>query len=438
MQAKYMAIIVVVLIVGIAIGYGGAYLAPRPTVTVPTTIVSTVTTTVTSPYTSAITSPTTVTTSIPLTKTVTTSAPTTVEVTITTTATIPTPVPTTILVTITTPVTVQVSWPRTVVDALGREIVFKESPKRVVSAIPSITEHLFALGLGDRVVGVDSYSNWPPEVVNLTKEGKIIVVGGPWTLDIEKIVALKPDLVLMCRGVKPQESQFAPKLEELGIKTFFLVCDAAKNQYDVYMDIRTLGKVFGVEQKAEELIKTIDDKVRFVTTKLSQANATKPRVLQLVGPPSWGLWSAGGDTFIGWLIETAGGRNIASRYSDWPQLSYEYILSQGPEVIIITAHGIDPKKVADELKQTPLVNTTAWRTGRVYMLTGEANDMLSRPGPRIGDTLLLLAKIIHPEIFGEVQRADAVKISEAWVAPLVIQVPVAGYDFALLAVAVEV
>ena len=396
-SSGYVAIILIVLIVGIVIGYGGAYLASRPTVTVTRTPVPTTITTTTTIM-EAVTFPITVSTTIP--------------------------------VTITTPVTIQVSWPRTVVDALGREISFNEPPKRVVSVIPSITEYLFALGLGDRVVGVDEYSNWPPDVVNLTKEGKIAVVGGPWTLDIEKIVDLKPDLVLMCRGVKPQEVQFAPKLEELGIKTFFLVCDAAKNQYDVYMDIRTLGKIFGVEQRTEELIKAIDAKVRFVVTKLSQANATKPRVLQLVGPPSWGLWSAGGDTFIEWLIEAVEGRNIASRYSGWPQLSYEYVLSQDPEVIIITAHNIDPEKAADELRQTPLANTTAWRTGKVYLLTGEANDMLSRPGPRIGDTLLLLAKIIHPEIFGEVQRADVVKISQA-----VVACPVAGYDFALLAIA---
>ena len=400
MQAKHIAIIVAVLVIGIAIGYGGAYIAPRPTITVTQTIVTTVTTT--------------------------------------STLTLSTTVPTTIPVTITTPVTVQASWPRTVVDALGREVKFNEPPKRVVSTIPSITELLFALGLGDRVVGVDSYSNWPPEVVNLTKEGKITVVGDPWTLDTEKIASLQPDLVLMCRGVKPQETQIAPKLEELGIKTFFLICDATKNQYDVYMDIRTLGKIFGVEQKAEELIKAIDDKISFVVAKLSQANATKPRVLQLAGPPSWGLWSSGGDTFIGWIIEVAGGRNIASRYSGWPQLSYEYILSQDPEIIIITAQGLDPKKVADDLKQTPLVNTTAWRTGRVYLLTGEADDMLSRPGPRIGDAVLLLAKIIHPEIFGEVQRADVMKLSEAVVAPLVIQVPVAGFDIASLAIPVEV
>lgn len=89
----------------------------------------------------------------------------------------------------------------TLTDALGREVRFSEAPKRVVSTLPSITEFLFVLGLGDKVVGVDSYSNWPPEVLELVKQGKIAVVGGPWTLDVEKIASLKPDLVLMGKGV---------------------------------------------------------------------------------------------------------------------------------------------------------------------------------------------------------------------------------------------
>ncbi|MDK6028354.1 ABC transporter substrate-binding protein [Ignisphaera sp. 4213-co] len=304
--------------------------------------------------------------------------------------------------------TVSLSWPRKVVDALGREITFDAPPQRVVSTIPSITENLFALGVGTKVIGVDQYSNYPPEVLDLINKGSIAVVGKPWTLDIEKIAALKPDIVFMCRGVKPQETQFAPKLEEMGIKTFFLTCDTAKDQYDIYKDLRLLGQIFGVEQKAEEVISNIDKKISSIINKL--VNVSRPRVLQLAGPPSWGLWSAGGDTFIGWLIKTAGGSNIASTYSGWPQLSYEYILSKDPEVIIITAHDVDAKSVYKEVSSSPLVNTTAWKKGRVYLLTGEADDVLSRPGPRIAEALEILAKIIHPEIFGEITRSDVTNI----------------------------
>jgi len=367
LQIKYAVVIAIVLVIGIAAGYTLSTLGPKPTTTI--TQVGTITTPVTNVV--------------------------TITTTMYTTATALTP-----------------SWPRVVVDALGREVEFDKPPVRVVSVIPSITEHLFTLGLGDRVVGVDKYSNWPPEVLELVEQGKIVVVGGPWTLDVEKIASLKPDLVLMCRGVKPQETQFAPKLEEMSIKTFFLMCDAAKNQYDVYMDIRTLGKVFGVEQRAEVVIESIQRKIDSVTSRL--VNVTKkPKVLQLAGPPSWGLWSAGGDTFISWLITTAGGTNIASQYSGWPQLSPEFILSQDPEIIIITAMDVDPKSLFEEVSQSFLTNTTAWRSGRVYVLTAEADDMISRPGPRIADALTMIAQIIHPEVFGEVQRGDVAKMSSA-------------------------
>ncbi|MCC6046382.1 MAG: ABC transporter substrate-binding protein [Ignisphaera sp.] len=374
MQAKYIAAIAVALILGVIIGYLPPATAPKPTVTV--TQLGTVTV-----YTTA-------------------------------TVTQPVTLPTTVITTTTTPVitTITTPWPKTVIDALGREIRFDEPPKRIVSTIPSITEHLFVLGLGDRVVGVDKYSNWPSEVARLVEQGKIAVVGEPWTLDVEKVVALKPDLVLMCRGVKPQETQFAPKLEEMGVKTFFLRCDAAKDQYDIYADIRTISTIFGIEQKAEEVINSIQQKIDSITQRLTNV-AKKPKVLHLVGPPSWGLYSTGGDTFIHWLITTAGGINIASQYSGWPRLSYEYILSQDPEIIIVAVHDVDPKRIFEEIVQTPLTNTTAWKTGRVYVLLDEADDMISRPGPRIADALTLIAKVIHPEVFGEVQRSDVVKLS---------------------------
>jgi iron complex transport system substrate-binding protein len=295
-------------------------------------------------------------------------------------------------------------------DALGREVRLSEVPKRVVSTLPSITEFLFVLGLGDKVVGVDSYSNWPPEVLELVKQGKIAVVGGPWTLDVEKIASLKPDLVLMGKGVGPQMTQFAPKLEEKGIKTFFLISNTAKDQYDIFTDIRTLGKIFGVEQRAAEVIESIQQRINNATSKLASVTK-KPKVLQLAGPPSWGLYSAGGDTFIGWLITTAGGENIASKYGGWPKLSYEDILSNNPEVIMVTVMNVDPKKVIEEISQTPLTNTIAWKSGRVYVLTGEADDLICRPGPRIADALEMIAQIIHPEIFGEVKRHDVVKMT---------------------------
>jgi iron complex transport system substrate-binding protein len=257
---------------------------------------------------------------------------------------------------------------------------------------------------------VDSYSNYPPGIVVLKEEGKIADVGGPWTLDLEKIISLRPDIVFLCRGVSVHESLYASKLEERGLKTVFLLCDSAKDQYDVYRDLRLIANIFNREDVAESLIKTIDKKINDVIGILKTYNVSKPNVLILLGPPSWGLWSAGGNTFISWLITTAGGVNIASQYSGWPQLDYEYILSKNPEIIIITAHGINMSQLKKELEQTPLSKTKAWTDGKIYLLSDEASDIVLRPGPRIADALDMLSKIIHPEIFGELSRSDVQKI----------------------------
>lgn len=387
MNVKTVALLVLALIAGIAVGFiGSTAITPSQTKTVTQVLTRTEVTTIVQTVTSPVT--------------FTTVVPTTLQ--------------TTLRETITTVVekveTVIKEWPRVIVDALGREVKFDKPPSRVVSTMPSITEKIFALGLGDIVVGVDSYSNYPPEVPKLVKEGKITDVGGPWSLNLESIAALRPDLVILCRGVSEHELDFGPKLEELGLKTFFLICNAAKNQYDIYMDLRTLSKIFGVEDRAENVIKDIENRIEEISKKL--VNVSKPKVLILLGPPSWGLFSCGGDTFINWLIVTAGGINIASTYSGWPMLSYEFILVNDPDVIIVTAYGFEPKQIYNEIAGSPLANTTAWKKGKVYLLMDEANDVVNRPSPRISLALEILAKIIHPEIFGEITRSDVVNIAK--------------------------
>ncbi|MEM4750311.1 MAG: ABC transporter substrate-binding protein [Sulfolobales archaeon] len=303
-------------------------------------------------------------------------------------------------------------WPLRITDALGREVVIDKPPTRIVSTAPSITEILGFLGLVDKIVGVDSYSNYPPEVLELVKAGRIAVVGGPWTLDVEKIIGLKPDIVFMCRGVTPQETSFAPKLESVGVKTFFLRCDLARDQYDLYEDIRAIGIIAGVRDAAANLIERIQANISSVQAKIASANASRVRVLILIGPPTWGLWTGGGDTFMGWLIRTAGGSNIADRFRGWVQLSYEDVLQADPQVIIVLAHGSAEtvNDIKNSLANSPITRTTAWKNGDVYVITGVVADTFQRPSPRLVDALNILAKILHPEIFGRFESADVIKI----------------------------
>lgn len=304
------------------------------------------------------------------------------------------------IITITQTVTITQEKPISVVDALGRSIDFDEIPDKVVSLAPSITEILFALGLGDKVVGVTSFCNYPPKVLELVKQGKISVIGGFWTPDVEKIIALQPDLVIGSAGTMPH-IQLREKLEGLGIKIMYVKGSGASDAYEIYEDITIIATVFGVETKAKTLIKEIENTVNNVSKILQQTNITKLKILQLIGPPSWGLYSSGGDTFTNWVISSAGGINIAQKFSGWPQLNYEYILEQNPDIIIISVMGVNYTDIVNEIKTTPLINTKAFKENRIYLINQEANDVLARPGPRIGKAVLLVAKILYPELFGE-------------------------------------
>jgi len=300
-----------------------------------------------------------------------------------------------------------------VVDALGREVVFEGAPRRVVSLAPSITEILFALGLGDRVVGVTSFCNYPPEVPKLVSEGRISVIGGFWNPDLEKIVSLRPDVVIGSAGTRAH-LQLKDPLEGAGIKVVYVYGNEAGNFYDVVRDIRTIAKIFGVEETAEKLVSELEREIENVVSTIANttSGSTKPKVLVLLGPPSFGLYSAGGNTFIGWIISAVGGINIAGKFSGWPILDYEYILSNNPDIIVVSAMGASYAELAEEIGATPLAETKAYREGRVYLVDQEANDVLMRPGPRIASAVRLMASILYPELFGEPKIPVVYKVVE--------------------------
>ncbi len=317
---------------------------------------------------------------------------TTVVQTVTSTETVP--------LTLTTTITVTRKPSRVaVVDALGRTVWVPVNATRVVSLAPSISEELFALGLGDRVVGVDDYSNYPPELARAVEEGRIDRVGGYWSPDLEKIVELKPDLVLADASA---QAKLLEKFEELNLTVVYLRASGCKSLNDVYSDISLLGLIFGAERAARELEESIKHNVTLMVNALVEANATRRRVLVLLGPPSWGLWTAGGGTYLDELIGLAGGVNVAGKYHGWVQLSLEEALASNPEVIIVAMMGSreGAEKVLEEVKEM-FNSTVAVREGRVYVFTGWADDVLCRPGPRVTWALALLARAIHPEVFGE-------------------------------------
>jgi iron complex transport system substrate-binding protein len=265
-----------------------------------------------------------------------------------------------------------------VFDDLGRLVAINGTPQRIVSLAPSNTEILFALGLGGKVVGVTDYCDYPPEALNKTK------VGGYANPDIEKIVALNPDLVLAGYG-NPIEVVYT--LAGLGLTVYGI---KTTDLDDLLNDIRRVGEITDRELEAQALTSAMESRIQVVTNQ-TQELGQRPRVFYMLWHDP--LWTAGSGTFINELIEKAGGVNICQNITGYAQISLENVLASNPEIIIAGEWSYDWA-----INATELASTNASQTGRIYTLD---DDLVQRPGPRLVEGLEWFAHFIHPEIFGE-------------------------------------
>ena len=297
------------------------------------------------------------------------------------------------------------SYPITVTDDLGRQITIMAEPMRIISLAPSNTEILFALNLGDRIVGVTNYCNYPPEA--LYKER----IGGPWTPNIEKIVALQPDLILAA-GVNP--ISVIETLENMGLTVFGI---EASDLNDVLNDIQKVGLITNREDEANVLIQEMAERIEAITSKTAGLSPQqKPRTIHIMWHDP--VWTSGRGTFIHDLIEKAGGVNIFADLEGYKRVDIEAIIARDPQVIIVTAMGGAGSGTWNwVLTDSRLAQVSARQTGRIYYVE---SNWVERPGPRIVLGLEQVAKYIHPEIFfnpwdydrnsnGAIEKSEAIK-----------------------------
>jgi len=254
------------------------------------------------------------------------------------------------------------------------------SPQRVVSLAPSVTETLFALGFGDRLVGVTTYCDYPIEAQKLPK------IGGFMSPSLEVIVAKKPDVVI---GVNTAtDPAKAREMERLGLRVTLISVTSLSG---ILTGIKTIAGLMGSPQTGAQLTAKIDANIQAVKKKV--AAAPRPRVLLTVGIRP--LVAVGGRNFIDELITLAGGENIAGGATQpWLNLPEEYVVAKAPQVIIEAGMGSERQqsdKRWGDLKSVPAV-----ASGRVYSYP---SDKILRPGPRVGEALTELAGLIHPECF---------------------------------------
>lgn len=260
------------------------------------------------------------------------------------------------------------------VDDRGVSVSFAQTPQRIVSLLPSLTESVCGLDQCQRLVGVDRYSNYPASVRALP------VVGGGLDPNIEAIVALKPDVVILATS-----SRASQRLESLGLKVVAL---EPKSHADVQRVLNKLGVLLDIPpaQGAERLWRLIDSSVQ------AAAQSLPPRAkgLRVYFEVSRGPYAAGATSFMGETLTRLGVQNvIPASLGPFPRINPEFIVRANPDLIMVGSRS------ADAMKSYPgWGSIKAIRENRLCVFTPEQSDVLIRPGPRMAEAARIMAQCI--------------------------------------------
>jgi iron complex transport system substrate-binding protein len=265
-------------------------------------------------------------------------------------------------------------------DSLGTKFELRNPPQRIVSLSPAITEILYFIGAGDRVVGVTRYCDFPDDARKKEKIGGII------DIDMEKILRIQPDIVFATRG---NPIEIIKRMKSFGIKVFAI--DTGERIEEIFEAMRKISLVTGDFQKCERRISGLESRVRRVQKKAEGAKV-KPRVFLKLG--SEGLWTAGRKTFINDLILKSGCKNVADFKEGWFEMNIETLISKNPDIIIILSSNIEDFESTKKFLLS-LPGFSALNSVRNKMIFPLNVDFVERPGPRIVDALEEIYKICH-------------------------------------------
>ena len=283
------------------------------------------------------------------------------------------------------PTTAAASFPLTLTDSANRQVTITKPPQKVISLAPSATEMMFALRQGGRLVARDDFSDFPAEAQALPK------VGG-MTLNFEQIVALSPDLVLASGITAPDTIK---KLEDLKL-TVAVIGSARATMASVLADIKLLGQALGAPDAAQQLTRSMQQKLDALKAKAASAKS-KPKVYWELDATDPGKpYTVGGANFIDDIITLAAGQNVfGSVTSPFPQVSAEQVVAADPDAIILSdaAYGIAPDSVKARKGWDVIA---AVKNNKVFPID---DNLVSRPGPRVVDGLEAAMRLIHPELF---------------------------------------
>lgn len=276
--------------------------------------------------------------------------------------------------------------PIKLVDGLKRAVTLDRPAQRIISIAPSNTELLFAVGAGAQVVGREELSDYPEAARKVESIGSVF-----GKINVEVIVALKPDLVLAAEINAPEQVK---SLEDLGLTVYYLSNPA---DFDgLYENLKIVGALTGHAAEADQLHRSIAARYQAVIEKIA-ASSGEPKVFYEIDATDPAKpFTAGPGTFIDRLIDLAGGYNIGRALTDqFAAISSEELVKQDPDLIILgdSAYGVTLASVGQRAGWNKL---TAVKNDAIFSFD---DNLVSRPGPRLIDGLEQLAKLIHPELF---------------------------------------
>jgi iron complex transport system substrate-binding protein len=270
----------------------------------------------------------------------------------------------------------EIEYPIEIVDSYDRTIKIETEPMRIISIAPSITETIFALGGGDKLIGRTEFCNYPDGVKDIES------IGSLQEPSIEKIIDLKPDLIIASTHFKEETLK---KLEELDVK---VVVFYGEESFDgVYEVIEKVGQALNKNNEAYSLVSNMKDRVSNVVDRVKDLE--KKEVYYVVGFGEYGDYTAGSDTFIGNMIEMAGGKNAAADIKGW-KYSLESLVEKDPDILICSIYDDTKEKL---VRANGYKELTAVKEGEVYEID---KNLLELQGPRLVDGLEALAGIVHP------------------------------------------
>ncbi|MEK5040037.1 ABC transporter substrate-binding protein [Sporosarcina sp. FSL K6-3457] len=279
------------------------------------------------------------------------------------------------------------AFPVTFTDDVGREVTIESEPKTIVSIQASNTEILYALGVGDRLIGVSDYDNYPEEALSVQKVGA-------QDMDAELVLSLLPDIAFVTTYHHNTHENILKQYEDAGITV--VVTGSASTFDDVYKTMDMIAQATGTAEKADEIINDMKDRRVALEEKAKGITDTKKVWVEVSPAPD--IFTTGKNTFMHEMLEAINATNAAEEQDGWVKMTEEEIVQLNPDVIITTYGYYIDNPAEQVLTRDGWAEVTAIKNEQVFDVD---SDTVTRPGPRLIEGVETLAKIIYPEVFGE-------------------------------------